>query len=392
MERQKQNFLNILNAYVNGTDIELEKPDYNEIFHLAKINSLEAVVYSTLKQNKIVLEDTIMSKYENIFNATVVYSVKQEYVANEVIKLMTEHSIRHILFKGIVIKELYPTPELRTMGDIDIIIDSENREKVYELLKNNGFEFDEYSSHSEVLNYKKNGVLFEIHTSLFEKEFFNGINLKEYYKSCFEHAVNINNLTYEFDVNEHFAYIILHMAKHFVDGGCGIRMLLDIVFYIKRHKDMDWEYIRSVLVQFGVWDFTECILSIGIDLFNVKSPVEKVEVNDKIIEYMIDGGVFGYEDKNLDAIRINEGDSSLAGRVIKMLKIIFPSHAELQRRYSWAKSSPKILLPYGWLKMWHFRLFKQKEKSFERVKNAFLNNNDALKHLEMMKSVGLRKD
>ena len=229
-----------------------------------------------------------------------------------------------------------------------------------DLLKSNKFEFDEYSSHSDVLNYKKNGILFEIHTSLFEREFFSGISLKEYYKNFFEYARRIRGLTYEFDVNEHFIYLILHMAKHFVDSGCGIRMLLDITFYIKQNPDMNWEYIKTVLKKIGAWEFAENVLNVGSMLFAVNCPIDKVEVNELIIEYMINGGVFGYEDKNLDAIRINKGNSSLIGRFIKMLQIIFPRHKELQRRYNWAKNIPKILLPYGLLKMWHFRLFKQK--------------------------------
>lgn len=40
MDKQKQNFLNILNAYVNETSVNIETPDYKEIFRLAKINSL----------------------------------------------------------------------------------------------------------------------------------------------------------------------------------------------------------------------------------------------------------------------------------------------------------------------------------------------------------------
>lgn len=394
MEKQKQNFLRILSAYVNNTPVILNEPDFKEIFRLAKINSLEAIVYSTLKQNKITPEDIDIKRLEVTFNTTVAYSVKQEYVAKELIKLLNDNEIRHIIFKGYVIKHLYKDPELRTMGDIDIIIDKENKERVFEMLTVNGFEFDEYSSHSEVYNYKKNGVLFEIHTQLFENEFFDGISLKERYRDCFAFVEHMKGYTYEFDVNEHFIYIVVHMAKHFVDSGCGIRMLLDTVFYLKKHFDeIDWEYVNSVSEDLGIATFLIVVLSVAQKSFDAQYPYSEFADNTaSVIEYMINGGVFGYEDKNLDAIRIGGKNNSVMDRLINMLRIIFPSHKELQRRYSWAINIPKWLLPFGWVKMWWFRLFKQKEKSFTRIKAAFANRDDAVKHTEMMKFVGLRKD
>ncbi|MBQ7265980.1 MAG: nucleotidyltransferase family protein [Firmicutes bacterium] len=82
-----------------------------------------------MKQNKIVPDGVDVPHLENIFNATVMYSVKQEYITNEVVSILEVNKIKHILFKGVVVKNLYPTPELRTMGDIDIIIDSNDQNK-----------------------------------------------------------------------------------------------------------------------------------------------------------------------------------------------------------------------------------------------------------------------
>ena len=38
-----------------------------------------------------------------------------------------------LLLKGMVLRELYPVPELRTMSDVDIIIKPEQRDLVKEL-------------------------------------------------------------------------------------------------------------------------------------------------------------------------------------------------------------------------------------------------------------------
>ena len=382
MDRQKQNFLNILNAYVNDTPINVEEPDYDEILRLAGINSLDAVVYSALKQREITPNGFDMQSLEDEMGVTVIYTVKQEYMAKEVLRLLNDNNIRHIVFKGYVIKDVYPSPELRTMGDIDIIIDSEDRKKVFDILAANKFEFDDYTSHSEVLNYFKNGVMFEVHTKIFEDE-----KLAEYYKDCFKFAKCVEGCTYNFKTDDHFVYVLLHMAKHFAEGGCGIRMLMDVVFYVKKYfAEMDWAYISAQLKQLDIYGFAKHTLAMANQYFGVEYPFEeKVDADISVLEYMINGGVFGYEDRNVDSIRVVEKNEGK----FNPLSLVFPPYEELTRRYLWAKKIPKFLLPVGWIAMWFYRLFIVKENSFKRFFTLLQSKKDAVKHKEMMKKAGL---
>ncbi len=389
MERQKQNFLNILNAYVNEKAINLDMPDYNEIFHLAKINSLEAVVYSTLKQNEIVPEDVDVACLENIFNTTVMYSVKQEYVTNEVVKILTANEVEHLLFKGAIIKRFYPSPELRTMGDIDIYVNFDNRDKVKTILLGNGYKLDEVNSHTNVWNYTKNNIVIEMHTVLFERNLYQDISLDDYYKTPFLLAIKDDEYSYVFTIENHLVYMLLHMAKHFVNGGCGIRMLLDIVFVLKTSNDLDWQYIKSELQDNNIYQFALNIFSLSTDLFGVKYPFEKNENNlDYILEYMINGGVFGYEGKNIDAIRTSKKTTGKGN----ILRLIFPSYKDITTRYVWANKYPRFLLPICWIKMWFYRLFVVKENSFKRVIDMAKSGNDAIAHRKILESIGLSKD
>ena len=389
MDRQKQDFLNILNAYVNKTTITLETPDYNEIFRLAKINSLEAIIYSTLKENKIVPDSVDVTHLENIFNATVMYSVKQEYVTNEVVKILAANEVRHLLFKGIVIKKFYSDPDLRTMGDIDIYIDVDDRDKVKNILLENGYKIDEVNSHANVWNYKKNNVVIEMHTVLFERDLHQDISLRDYYKTPFALAVKEAEYSYVFTIENHLIYMLLHMAKHFVNGGCGIRMLVDIAFALKKNNVLDWSYIKGELQKNNIYQFAVNMFSLSAELFGTKQPFEKNENTlDYILEYMINGGVFGYEGKNIDAIRTAkrmEGKGNI-------LRLIFPSYIDITTRYEWANRYPRFLLPLCWIKMWFYRLFVVKENSFKRVIEMAKNSNDAVTHKKMLELVGLHKE
>ena len=389
MEKQKQNFLRILGAYVNNTPVILNEPDFKEIFKLAKINSLEAIVYSTLKQNKITPEDMDIKRLEVTFNTTVAYSIKQEYVAKELIKLLNDNEIRHIIFKGYVIKHLYKDPELRTMGDIDICIDSSNQEIVKKILVNNGFTYDEINSHAKVWNYKKGNVLFELHSALFENNLFEAVSLREYYTNPFILAINESQMTFVFTKENHLIYMLLHMAKHFKNGGCGIRMLLDIVVYTKTNPKMDYVYLEKELKKLKIYDFYKDMLDIAELLFvtDSSSPNIKEEWSE-IVEYMIDGGVFGYEGKNIDAIRTSKNTKVQ----VSVLRLIFPSYKDITTRYNWANKYPRFLLPICWIKMWFYRLFVVKENSFKRVIDMAKSSNDVVTHRKMLEIVGLHKE
>lgn len=55
------------------------------------------------------------------------------------IQMQQEH-IDHILFKGYVIKDYYPIPELRSYGGIDFVIRLEDREKSHQLMLSQVFQ------------------------------------------------------------------------------------------------------------------------------------------------------------------------------------------------------------------------------------------------------------
>lgn len=50
--------------------------------------------------------------------------------------------------------------------------------------------------------------------------------------------------------------MIVHMAKHFQNGGSGIRSIVDIWQFEKKMKDqMDWDYVETELAKVGLKAF-----------------------------------------------------------------------------------------------------------------------------------------
>lgn len=88
----------------------------------------------------------------------------QMQIFGEIKALLAKNGIKFVPFKGAVLRELYPDPEARTMGDIDLLIEKGRQKQVKVLLCANGFENTVCGSGEWV--YTKGGVITEIHTSL----------------------------------------------------------------------------------------------------------------------------------------------------------------------------------------------------------------------------------
>lgn len=396
MSDSAENFIKLLSSYLNNNEIQLYNPDWNEIFEIASIHDLCGILYASINSKKNCANKEIMKKLETMFVSTIRYSTVQEITLQNLIEILCKNKIRHILFKGAVLKNYYPDKELRSMGDIDIVIDSENQKAVHEILIKNGFEFDEVSSHKSVRNYIKNNICFEIHSQIIEKNLFDDIDYISYFNNNFENAVLIKDYTYEFNHEYHFLYIMVHMAKHFKFSGCGVRMLLDIAAFVKHLSYvLRWDVIEKELSVLCLEKFSANIFELCRKWFNVTIPIldfkaDETEIN-IIGDYIIDGGVFGYNGKNVDALRFAENNKLFAGKLKNILKMIFPSYEHLKSRYVWFENVPKYLLPIGWFRFWWLHVVKNRENGIERIKNAFQNNEDAYIHNKLLSIAGLNR-
>lgn len=396
MDIQEKCFINILSSYLNGTKfIPSANIQWNKIYELSKFHNLALAIYMALNNSDILVEQKVWKKFKTDFLLGIKYSVIQETTVKNLIDIFNASKIHHIIFKGLLLREFYTDKESRSMGDIDIIIKPDGREKTHKLLLSNGFTFDEAASHKEVFNYSKNGVCFEIHTSVMDSNITDEYDLITYFADNFKYAVNVEKCIYEFKPEHHFVYLMAHMAKHFKFSGCGVRLLLDIPFFVKHYVDLDWDYIKNQLGSIGLLDFTNIIFGICNKWFEMpvpngfKAEIANEEV-EEIEDYIISGGVFGYHNRNIDAIRVGTENNNFLSRLKNMLKLVFPSYEKLTERYVWANKMPKWALPVAWLKLWWYRVFVNKENSVSRVINGLKANNDAKEHNRLMKIVKLK--
>lgn len=383
MTETKLYFLELLSSYINQRQPKLLPDDVNpeEIINLAKIHNVNGILYVVCGKNQAYFSADNMSKLKKAFLRTVALSIKQDNALKPLIHLLTENKIPHLLTKGALIKRLYPDKDLRTMSDIDILVKNKDAEKAINILTDNGYNV--IGSHLKEVSFEKNGVHIEIHTSLMDENPETGFDYIKYYSNVFDRAVQMKDYTYKLNVNDHFIYLLVHIAKHFYNEGCGIRMIMDIAVYCnKLNSEINWQYVLKELEKIKLKRLAFNIFYLCKKYFDTQFefdiPPMSDELYESITDYIMSGGTYGF-------YRENAGNKSVRKyRGIKMLKYVFPNVSEMRELCFWFRNKPSILLPIAWIIRINEAFAAGKGKSMRESKKQNVNED-----IKLLRELGI---
>lgn len=365
MDKEQKYLIELSRAYLDEKRISLKGDiDYKRLYSLAREHNLCGVLYCAVKnaESKDVIEKELFNRLENTFFDLVYTSNMQVQTLGEVKELLSQAQIRFVLFKGAVLRNLFPVAESRSMGDTDLLIDKENRNKVKELLTANGFICK--SSNGPVWDYEKNGVLFEIHTSALNGKAGSG-DVKEHFENAIERAV-FNGYEGAFPDEYHFEYLIAHIAHHFCFYGAGIKLVLDLAAVLKK-CNVNLDRVLLNLSECELSDFARVILSVCFKWYGVGRDfgisTQKTE------DFLACHGAFGNSNRSTAAVlerrAIEENASS--GKIISKMRLLFPSYEKM-------KEIPYINFiegrPYLTPLAWAYRLFYNIKNRKDFMKTA----------------------
>ena len=111
MTAQEKLLIEICKAYLNNNSVSLpDNINLKELYRLAKHHNLLGVCYCALNASdnrENIPLDFLNALRNKFFDSVYIYECQQACL-NEVQDILTASQIRHILFKGIVLRELYP--------------------------------------------------------------------------------------------------------------------------------------------------------------------------------------------------------------------------------------------------------------------------------------------
>lgn len=269
--------------------------------------------------------------------------------------LMSKADIPYTILKGYASAMYYPDSILRSMGDVDFLINEEYLEKASEILISQGFSMS-HENHDYHRVFQKGIVRLEMHiepSGIPEGE--SGEIIREYLCDTIGSSRLVNS---DFgammvpSVFHHGLIILIHTAHHLTSGGVGLRHLCDWAVFVNSLSDKEFcELFEEKLKKAGLWNFA-CVLTKTVSKY--LGCEEKEWANDadselceEIIKDIFAAGNFGQKDekRSQESLLISGGKKkkkSVISQLFASMNSIVYQKWRIARRL-------KFLLPIGWL-------------------------------------------
>ena len=150
----------------------LPEPDDNidllKVYEIAEKHSVQTTAYYGIKKLQCAIPSEILSKWEEAHLRGLSVSIRFKAELNNVCDVFTKEKLVHMPLKGSIIKDMYPSTDMRSMSDMDILIKREDEKKVHDILIGMGYTCDMYDISHQDVYFKEPIYNIEIHTSLFD--------------------------------------------------------------------------------------------------------------------------------------------------------------------------------------------------------------------------------
>ena len=344
----------------------------------------------------------------------ILISVTKGATRKEILKLILNelrgYGIKAALLKGDTLAELYAYPDYRLSGDIDLLIDIKDEKKIFEVFEKYGFEIEKRMNkeHHSVCCHPAAGTV-ELHVALYddycEEIWFEGKTQIEE-----EYTTLVTKDGYSYDVlgiNDQFIYNVMHMIKHFLSGGAGIRQIMDVLLFIKTYRDrLSFGRYRELISGLGFDSFMDCCMDIGTkylgfsteELFYINGGKSAADMSTAVLDDIERCGMFGFNDIDLRDFKMTylekKYKKDTGGELEEYMKkrlnfrqklgLLFIRKDVLARKYPYVKKSP-LLVPVAWVhRLFKFVFFHEKLEPDEKKIDTHSQRIALLERLNMV--------
>lgn len=304
-----------------------------------------------------------------------VYRMTLQNAEKEAVRsALEEAGIPFILLKGALLRDLYPEAWMRTSSDVDLLVEPHRHEEAKEYLeKNLGYTYFANTPH-DVSFYSQSGVHIELHFKLIEKR--RALDTANVLDKAWEYSVPKSDGCYErvFKDEMFYYYHIAHMAKHFLNGGCGVRFLLDL-YILNNLKSADKEKRSQLLANGGLIDFARTVSALAEYWFG-EGDADEITLETE--DFILTGGLYGTRDTHI----INQVGVKGSKFRYFMSRIFIP-YEEFKRTFP-KMGKYKILIPIMHIRRILRLLNPDKRKRVsEEVKKVREINNSLVEKLKL---------
>jgi len=345
----------------------LSSSEFSKLYTLSTEHDIFNIVASALSDIDVFTDNGIKNRIKKQLMMSVYHYERMNYDILLISQIFEKAEIKFILLKGAVIRDYYPEPWMRSSCDIDILIHQADTEKAIKVLCDSGFSREIDSSTYDYSLMSPNKVHLELHFTLTTDGVFPTTD--SILESVWHYAMIDKENSYKYNLTNEMLifYHIVHMAKHFVKGGCGIRPFIDL-WLLENSLSLDTVKLNGMLEEANLLVFYESVLSLVEVWFESAS---HNEVTEQMEKFILNGGVYGTAD-NLAMVKAAKGE----GKLRSFLKLMFLSRNNLEVIYPNLRRYPRLFYLYQ-VKRW-FRIFRSDKRNkvqyITKVRNSILDD------------------
>ncbi len=200
--------------------------------------------------------------FSRAFNQVILQLAENERIMaaqDDLVKVLNQSGVPYAILKGSSVAALYPKPELRVQGDIDVLINEKDYKRALEALSLKGYQHTPRNPSYDEMFYK-DSVKIEIHKAISDLP---SGEVGDLIRTKLSSAlVGVRN-----DVMDGHAFpvlqdryqmlsLILHMRFHMLGTGLGLRQLCDYALFLYHVDRNTWNAdIEPMLRRFGLFRF-----------------------------------------------------------------------------------------------------------------------------------------
>lgn len=278
---------------------------------------------------------------------------------DKVLETFAREKIPCVVLKGSSASAYYPKPELRVLGDIDLLVSKESLDKAGKSLLDLGYRQLESAAEHHVA-FEGRGGHVELH---FETTYLLDNASVQTVRPLMAGAVSAASQAawgcYAFPVlssERQAVFLLLHMQQHMKASGIGLRHLCDFVMYLAWLDPDAWARdVAPVLIRAGLFRFAQAlaktgVLWLGLPAAHVPWCLDvREDVCRALLTEFLRSGNFGVKDAGHRASAVLASDKS-GQRISRFLPLTLIRNINLAARkhYPITRTFP-LILPIFWV-------------------------------------------
>ena len=383
MDLTQRGILLLLKSAITQQPQELpEGFDMEAAYPLIRQHHMAALCYDGAVRCGVPRQHPVMQEMFRSYCKMLAVSEGQMRQISRIYAAFDANGIDYMPLKGCNMKALYPKPELRTMGDADILIRVEQYDQIVPVMEGLGFVEAREGEHEYV--WKSSQLYLELHKRLMPESV---KDYDAYFGVGWEAAKRILGHRYAMTVEDTYIFLFVHFAKHYRAGGIGCRHLVDLWIYCRENPDMDEAYVQAEMEKLQLLAFYQNTKRLIAMWFEDAQGDERTAF---MTTYVFESGSFGSSENMILSHAVRDyAHTGQRSRLAYLFSSVFPPVKHAQKRYPLLKKAP-WLLPAVWIIRLFRAAFMERKSVRKTVRELKILKQDRVDaRQEMLRYVGL---